>query len=206
MRERPILFSAPMVRAILDGSKTQTRRVMKPQPWARPEPEDGLWRLYAGDEGMEPFPCRYGQVGDRLWVRESILMPRAITERLLRDGADTWPRCVYCADGSWHGKAEPMMSVKDAAWEVGDWKSRGWRGRSSIHMPRWACRIELEITEVRVQRLQDIDGPDAWAEGIPHSPEVNPVHEFEDLWQSINGAGSWALNPWVWVIGLRRLP
>lgn len=77
--------------------------------------------------------------------------------------------------------------------------------KSPIHMPRWASRIEIEVTGVRVERLQDISAQDAWAEGIPHSPDVDPVHEFRTLWESISGAGSWGTNPWVWVVEFKRI-
>lgn len=197
MKERPILFSAPMVRALLAGTKTQTRRAMKPQPWARPEPEDGLWRLYAGDEGMEPFPCPYGQPGDRLWVKESFW------------GCDL------------PGYGDTPCVVYDDEWTGGEYapaEPRPWArkfGRiPSIHMPRDASRITLEVTEVRVERLQDISRNDAAAEGVdewaagalsPQGQLEDPRVQFDMLWESINGRGSWGANPWVWVVCFRRL-
>ena len=190
MKERPILFSAPMVRAILAGTKTQTRRAMKPQPWARPEPEDGLWRLYAGDEGMEPFPCRYGQIGDRLWVKESFW------------GCDL------------PGYGDTPCVVYDDEWTGGEYapaEPRPWArkfGRiPSIHMPRYASRILLEITDVRVQRLQDISEADAEAEGVDRIKAKVPRHldVYRYLWDGINGPGAWDANPWVWAVSFRRL-
>jgi hypothetical protein len=146
MKERPILFSAPMVRAILDGRKTQTRRVIKE-------------KLMRG-EGAHVNNCQYGKPGDRLWVRETFCYH------------DYLARYLYKADG--------VTGVK--------WKP-------SIFMPRIASRIMLEITGIRVERLQDISEEDAIAEGWPKSSDW-----YRSLWESINGQGSWVLNPWVWVI------
>jgi hypothetical protein len=183
MTERPILFNAPMVRAILNGSKTQTRRVVKGMAllWLRPDgftpeftalPENGL--------------CPYGQPGDRLWVRETF-------QRFTDDG-----EILYKADPAGF---EAMNEYKrDECLEA--------RWRPSIHMPRQLSRITLEITAVRVERLQEISEADAMAEGIPHS-EVSPPDmgrfTFRHLWESINGPGSWDSNPWVWVIEFRRV-
>lgn len=203
MTERPILFSAPMVRALLAGTKTQTRRAMKPQPsedfsvlaveWYSPvfvdrrgEEREGadIFGVYGDEEG---YKCPYGAPGDRLWVRESGWERPERTPRMLREGADTWARYYYDAD------AHDVESLKE-------W---GFKRRPSIHMPRWASRLTLEITGVRVEQLQDISATDAWAEGIPHSPDVNPLHEYEELWNAINGKGAWNENPWVWVIEFR---
>jgi hypothetical protein len=198
MKERPILFSAPMVRAILAGSKTQTRRAMKLKGWHTiEERDDGKpwpW-MYDSDHDSDYWlPCPYGQVGDRLWVREAWkahttfdhLPPRELPKSHL------W----YLADDGY--KAES-------------------RTRASMHMPRWASRITLEITEVRVERLQDISQADAIAEGAPPShPSIDKVsHEFgypdfsrswyAQLWEQINGAGSWEANPWVWAVNFRKV-
>lgn len=199
MGEKPILFSAPMVRAILAGQKTQTRRVVKP-PYAsfarRPEfnielsSRRHVWLAYkAGEPGdWKWIPCPYGQPGDRLWVRETFAHiyrhnKPAPVERKSDD-------VIYRADG--HGID---------AYAFGRWCP-------SIHMPRWASRITLEITSVRVERLQAISASDAIAEGIPAGGPENPdgieVREFRALWESINGADSWAANPWVWVVEFRR--
>lgn len=193
MCERSMLFQGPMVRAILDGRKTQTRRAVKlPHPWEIEERDDGSsWPWYpdyvTGGEWDGWVPCPFGQPGDRLWVRET-WAPHS-------DYPDA-NRAVYRADPG---------SVYDAE-----------RWRPSIHMPRWACRLVLEITEVRVERLQEIRDPDALAEGIGPNPDgygfhveagrfysANPVASFADLWASTGG--DWLANPWVWVISFKRL-
>lgn len=196
MRERPIIFSAPMVRAILAGTKTQTRRVVKPvgndDGFAMQDYGDGWWP-YRSDDGESPMKggneiphaCPYGQPGDRLWVKE------------------TWAR--DSADGALFYRADVGTGNEADDWQHNiDVGAPGYRWRPPIHMPRWASRITLEVTGVRVERLLDISADDAWAEGIEHSPDVNPVHQYIELWESINGQGSWNANPWVWVIEFRR--
>ena len=185
--ERPMLFSAPMVRALLAGTKTQTRRVVKPQP-----PEfDHATRQH---QRILVPRCPYGQPGDRLWVREST------AEDCI--GSASFAR--YTADGF----------TSRLAW----WYSK--KACPSIHMPRWASRILLEITAVRVERLQDISKADAMAEGLyqdqagrwttwsatkEHREHLNPIEAYRELWESINGAGSWGANPWVWAVEFRRI-
>ena len=178
MKERPILFSGPMVRAILDGRKTQTRQVVKNQERAW-----NFWRMFPTPSGdrfafrcnitTHDLKCTYGQQGDRLWVRE------------------TW---------------------MDSRGEDRRWKS-------PVTMPRWASRITLEVESVRVERLQEISEEDAKAEGIdgwhwdgdvlPFVAANRHLHpavlKYALLWQSINGPGSWAENPWVWVVTFRRV-
>lgn len=213
MRERPILFSAPMVRAILEGSKTQTRRVVKPRhDWFVDDGNNGTNRVYLQDYVTgEPEPvevqCPYGEIGDRLWVREA----------WTPDHAAFYPNIpvVYRADRGYEYERNDrgeVYSPEQKAWYPYRW-------RPSIHMPRAASRITLEITGVRVERLQDISEADAMAEGCqrielgPHEIGGTPVHPmtssyaeaFRRLWQSINGPESWAANPWVWVIQFRRL-
>lgn len=214
MRERPIIFSAPMVRAILDDRKTQTRRVVQlphqnplgawePTGIGGPNggrtvagntiPEQGaIWHTRTG----ECIACPYGAPGGRLWVRENGWERPALSARDLRDGADTWPPYEY--------DAEPLMS-----WEDGELKRLGWRRRPSIHMPRWASRITLEIESVRVERLQDISEADAEAEGVRNSLHLQGGRfardNFAHLWWTINGDGSWEANPWVWVVSFRRI-
>jgi hypothetical protein len=211
MRERPILFSAPMVRAILEGRKTMTRRVAKLKPWHRiEEKEDGShwpWMEIDGADMGHWLPCPYGAPGDRLWVRETFYDPL--------DGQSV----MYRADG------ELDANLWDA----------GVRWQPSIHMPRRASRITLEITAVRVERLQDISEADAIAEGLKRITKdggatvkhgipdrdglpgtddtgwpwrdwsADPCVAFRRLWESINGPGSWDANPWVWVVGVRRV-
>lgn len=196
MKERPILFSGPMVRAILAGQKTQTRRLVKPQPLCygssqsatiTPHPcgsgEFLLERWPKGDSQMQNFgrcslvpACPYGKPGDRLWVRETHYVQSA-----------------GYADGS--GKLILYKADGDAptTWTP------------SIHMYRWASRITLEITEVRLERLQNISAADAVAEGCD---SCTPYDQFRALWTFIHtadGPNGWAANPWVWVVGFRRV-
>jgi hypothetical protein len=212
MKERPILFSGPMVRAILDGSKTQTRRVVKDAQLA------GIGRCHwsktgwahlrlSGGCSCQPVRCPYGTPGDRLWVRET-----------WQHNIGNGPPIIYRAD---HGAAQ---SVYEADLATGAWKVAvsGWR--PSIHMPRAASRILLEITDVRVQRLQEISDEDARAEGIEYSddyavrehahvgldegdliPNAPPMPSFRSLWERIHGPGSWHANPWVWAITFWRI-
>jgi hypothetical protein len=186
VKERPILFSAPMVRAILAGQKTQTRRVVK----ARKDPDFGCQMSpgeIAGDEHQERL-CPYGQPGDRLWVRETW----AYGTHALSASRDEDGPFVYAADAILFGAQGRLCD----------------RWRPSIHMPRWASRITLEVTGVRVERLQDISVADAIAEGVVECNQnlrgLEPCMEwryaYEDLWGQINGQGSWDANPWVWVV------
>ncbi|HEY4137065.1 MAG TPA: hypothetical protein VGN65_01320 [Casimicrobiaceae bacterium] len=212
MKERPILFSGEMVRVILDGRKTQTRRVVTPQPNAGDA--DASWphdrsRLTFLDiiEKPEYYAacgwCRQGAPGDRLWVRETFFdydagepAPRGATpldHKVLID-----ERIEYRATPWYHEFADPEA--------CGPW-------RPSIFMPRWASRITLEITAVRVERLQDINEADAIAEGCTGAHFENaaedyaPTDEYRKLWDSLNakrGYG-WKVNPWVWVIQFSKL-
>ncbi len=187
MKERPILFSAPMVRALLSGTKTQTRRVMK-LVQVRP---DGM-----SDAQLAAALrlCPYGVPGDRLWVREA---HGYVSEDKF---GPVWDSIIYRADDN-------------AGWS-GKW-------RPSIHMPRAASRITLEVTGVRVERLQEISEADAIAEGIEpgavpgwwslYGRDANddmdrsPRVAYRSLWESINGPGSWDSNPFVWVVEFKRL-
>lgn len=176
MKNHPILFSAPMVRAILDGSKTQTRRAIKPQPRVLAG-ELLCWRDDAMTNEELVVRCPYGAPGDRLWVRET--------------WAPLTTGYAYRADTIWN--APPAD-----------------RWRPSIHMPRLASRITLQITGVRVQRLQEISESDAISEGIGESgyQDVfggNAVAHYHRLWNVINGIGSWEENPWVWVVEFKRV-
>lgn len=205
MKERPILFSAPMVLAILEGRKTQTRRAMKFQlaDDATPEIHDGklLWRY--PDETLRAVPycsgnSKYGQPGDWIWVREAWRTAEGFDIYPPRDIQATTP-IRYEADGAW---TFPDVGMAGS----------GGKYRPPMFMPRWASRINLEITGVRVERLQDISETDAIAEGV--SPDMDivwqtgddtPVGMFGELWESINGRGSWDVTPWVWVIEFRRM-
>ena len=201
-KERPILFSGPMVRALLDGSKTQTRRIVK------------LGMDSCGDpiHPTDPrLPCPYGQPGDRLWVKETWRASHFFDTVPPRDLAET-AAIRYEADGD----------LRDAGRKV-----EAGRIRQSIFMRRWMSRITLEITGVRVERLQEITSADAIAEGIKeYIPEredlrqrgkwwecyqygehafLDPRESYRSLWESINGAGSWDANPFVWFIEFRRI-
>jgi hypothetical protein len=202
MKERPILFSGPMVRAILDGSKTQTRRTFKGTTEHKGPYNPAYMEAHQQANGWGSI-CPHGTPGDRLWVRETWAVQHgfdAWTPRHIPRGA----RIYYSATADLKGPCG-----------VG-----GLRCRPSIFMPRWASRILLEITDVRVQRLQEISEGDARAEGVSDggclscgNPEPcgcgNPQPDARDgfawLWQSINGPGSWHANPWVWAITFQRL-
>ena len=184
MSERPILMSAPMVRSILAGKKTQTRRIVKGQYSGLPHMVgDDVAFLDKGRRTGPDQRCPYGVPGDRLWVRET----HCAFER---------GHVHYAADFTRDPKGE---------------REHGVRWTPSIHMPRWASRITLEITDVRVERLQEISEADAIAEGTaPYRLPVHPAREalrhvdgYAQLWDSINGAGSWAANPWVWVVSFK---
>ena len=169
MKERPILFNGEMVRAILDGRKTQTRRVVKDCYLMGGPPEDYLLSR-----------CPFGQPGDRLWVRE------------------TWGHngCLCCPIHYRATDPDP------------DTGNPYFRWYPSIHMMRSASRITLEITNVRVERLNEITRGEAMEEGCPFSnmaAGIDPRDWFSDLWESINGAGSWSFDPWVWVIEFRKV-
>lgn len=183
VKERPILFSGPMVRAIIEGRKTQTRRIIKPQPY---QDAGGWWhfdgfrpkakRNTGAQAGSHPpdqwtqftYSCPYGSIGQRLWVRE------------------TWAQQL---DGNFIYRADQENA----------YFTLGGKWRPSIHMPRIASRILIEITHIRVQRLQYISADDARAEGCT-DPGPIAIGEFQTLWEKINGPESWALNPYVWAI------
>lgn len=213
MKERGMIFNDEMVRAILDGRKTQTRRIVKGTDGAVkfcPEcdinGEDIFVVLGEKDHtGMNPvlgaIACPFGTVGDRIWVRETYQGPLFDYEHMkayLEDSSEfEKPEfCVYRADG------KPAPEFYDAD----DNLHCCWR--PSIHMPRWASRILLEITDVRVERLNDISECDAKAEGAPtECCVIGDKHflGFRSLWKSIYGEESWQANPWVWVIEFKRI-
>ena len=217
MKERPILFSAPMVRAILAGAKTQTRRVVKPpigyrcpdamKHWTDVNFQNGrpVW-LVRGEAGaFKWMPCPYGQPGDRLWVRETWAahwMYDDVPHSVARSN-----RCdLQRTDNRWFaadGDGAPSQHGSEPNGLRGRW-------RPSIHTPRWASRITLEITGVRVERLQDIRETDAQAEGAepllvpPDGGSTVYTEGYRHLWEQINGPGSWDANPFVWVVEFRR--
>ena len=213
MKERPILFKGAMVRAILDGSKTQTRRIVKPQvlnvggatPWewkgTRPKSKTGTgWIASTHLDGLLSwlkYSCPYGKPGDRLWVRET-------WGKVHHEGVDPLPTYFYRAD-EYDAERDSLI-----------------RWKPSLFMPRWASRITLEVVSVRVERLNDISEEDAKREGadpvelltdvatglltIPMvSYNGSYVDGYAALWESINGPGSWAVNPWVWVVEFRKI-
>lgn len=226
MKERPLLFSAPMVLATLDGSKTQTRRIFNPRRWTAArlnllrfvhvlfgeatkilscaQPADTAYAgfdIFPYAHSPSYFKCPYGQPGDRLWVRET--------------HCPNWcDKTIYKADG---GSAIEAGYPKEPKW------------RPSIHMRREYSRILLEITDVRIERLQDISEADAMAEGISEvnfrpcdgfplslgymvgkddgktSLATSAIAAYRELWEAINGASSWDKNPWVWVIEFKKI-
>ena len=206
--EKPILMSAPILKAALADLKTQTRRIVKPQPG--PEiteilhADDDIWLAYIKQKyGQEyELKCPYGQPGHRLWVRENW--------RTLESLDHVKPRDLYAGTPvHYNADEKPEFDILDYG-----------RGRPSIHMPRIFARIILEITGIRIERLQDISEADARAEGIGpclglstcggsdqcHDCEYDHPREwFQNLWESINGPGSWAVNPWVWVVEFKRV-
>ena len=194
MTDRPILFSAPMVRALLDGWKTQTRRVLTAYCDEAPAfVEDGV--VTALDENDRPYRWpKKPAVGDRLWVRESFNHAFRLDDDECPEGEE---QVFYRADGQ---PFDRYLCPKTDRWLDGmPWKP-------SIHMPRLASRLTLIVESVKVERLQDISRGDAMAEGCPF-PNIakgdDPRRWFGDLWNSINGAGSWQANPWVVAIGFR---
>ncbi len=198
---RPVLFSGPMVRAILDGRKTLTRRVVKPQPYGsdfhspewfspcvvgrdgeqRPGPDTFGISQYDGEWSIR---CPYGGPGNQLWVREAWKAMDAdwkVVEAPDDLDGTRWPHVSYKADHINPNGAKPI------------------KWRTSIHMPRWASRITLAIEAIQVERLHDISEEDAIAEGC-QSDSLSSREVYAKLWDSINGNGSWDANPWVWMV------
>lgn len=245
MKERPILFSAPMVRAILEGRKTQTRRLVK-LPHHNPlgvwEPcviggesggrtssgetipqQQAIWHTRTGDS----IACPHGQPGDRLWVRETFTVEHQVESDQSPPHSDGRP--VYqCPHGSgWrqaHYRATdpaPELQYEDMSADC----EPECRWKPSIHMPRWASRILLEVVSVRAERLHDISEAGALAEGVSslrgegrffmdYRKSGNGTddftagsakYSFQTLWESIRGEESWNANPWVWVIEFRKV-
>ncbi|HIG3590509.1 TPA: hypothetical protein ACYE2S_002565 [Klebsiella pneumoniae] len=210
MTERGMIFNGEMVLAILDGRKTQTRRPIK---WKQTrfteigEREDGSkWPWSEDAEHACDFwhPCPFGAVGDRIWVRETFC-----TVDDTQYGGGKW--VDY--------RATPKFEASHpAGWDCAPNDAEALKWRPSIHMPRWASRILLEITDVRVERLNAISQEDAQAEGMEltgwrptySDPDsggevLTPYDNFAQLWESIYGEESWKANPWVWVIEFKRV-
>lgn len=190
---RPILFSGPMVRAILDGRKTQTRRAIRPQPMLAADIDERTVNP-AWQAGFIDVRCPYGQPGDQLWVRETFF--QAFRRPPATTGASAG--CIYRAD-------DDGIHL-NPGWSP---NGRGGGWQPSIFMPRWASRLTLRITGVRVERLQEImvSPEDMLAEGVTAVPEAaeHLAYEYRGLWNSLNGADAWDLNPWVWVIEFARV-
>lgn len=250
MKERPILFNADMVRAILDGRKTQTRRIMKVQPESS---QFGIRRVIASTEhsdiGKYHWSCSnalgshvrsklfafpLGQVGDRLWVRETwgdMNLEGIPAVAFRADGGVYSPMDdeSFLDEDGYFNYYDPRVAKYDFTTCYPD-LINGVDGlwRPSVHMPRWASRITLEITGVRVERLQDISEEDAKAEGVTRIennygngpaycdyllPDLNDTAEwcsnakrsFQSLWRSIYGPENWHLNPYVWCVDFKRL-
>jgi hypothetical protein len=214
MTEKPILFSGPMVRAILDGRKTMTRRVIKVQPPVEAtsagnysssrEGVTNRWTWMSGNpkdcdtwEPLDDFRLPYAP-GDLLWVRETWAEACELDED---DKPATDMRTYYRADG------EPFSRYLDP--DTDTWRD-GLKWKPSILMPRWASRITLRVTAVKVERLQDISEEDAKAEGVetpilPHWPSAPFKSAFRGIWLDLHGPGSWEANPWVMAVSFERV-
>ncbi|MGI4674891.1 hypothetical protein ACR2YN_06920 [Klebsiella pneumoniae] len=237
MTERGMIFNAEMVRAILDGRKTQTRRIMKAQPESNQlglllitdsTKHSDIGKYHWAESNAtgnhvrsKLFSCPFGAVGDRIWVRETFC-----TVDDTQYGGEKW--VDY--------RATPRYEASHpAGWDSAPNDAEALKWRPSIHMPRWASRILLEITDVRVERLNAISEEDAqsegvhtevwdqtvvarnyaaideffqfWSEDMPHYVEMNQLYRssFRSLWESIYGAENWLANPWVWVIEFKRV-
>lgn len=219
MRERPILFSDQRVRALLIGQQTQTRRIMKSQAFG--PGQDNHEGCYAFDVmtnhrhghqimSMENlnYCCPYGQPGDQLWVREAwrgpIIPPEQVNEYEKSPASFRYPHyCQYRADASEYGN------------NVGGRDKFGWQ--TGIHMPRWASRINLQITHVRAEKIQTISDDDIIAEGVQtdshflnsfftmNSETGSPKEAYKRAWEKQYGSTSWEVNPWVWVIEFKLI-
>lgn len=203
MTDRPILFSGPMVRALLDGRKTQTRRVLRPVrgvmlkdfEFGKNEPNEvGNWGRLSRDKIRNPD----FSIGDRLWVRETVTLK--YMENFLSGEPTQNVIAGFAADNT--------DVVEQLGFQVSPWWKNLDRDLSSIHMPRWASRLTLAVTDVRVQRLQEIGLCDTWAEGCEvrqmwlfgaDKDERDKIGRgvYQNLWESLHGRGSWAANPWI---------
>lgn len=221
MTERGMIFNGEMVRAILDGHKTHTRRPVKPQPeltknsgfsWNGAVYGSGS-NDHETNRNFAHIKCPHGKPGDRIWVRETWWQAGQSYARYPDDDEYGWygsRRVLFAADGN--PPNEPNDHYPNG---LGGGKfsaakpSHLWRKRPSIHMPRWASRILLEITDVRVERLQAITLGDICKEigcGLyDFHPATYGFQVWEELWESIYGEGSWQANPWVWVIEFKRI-
>ena len=235
-KERPILFNGDMVRAILDGRKTQTRRKLacssRYSDWqyaCKTLDRDDLRGFLPGadensfllqktegpivDREWQPVSCPIGNVGEVLYIRETWAVGKC---------ADSLKPSELCPK-TWLQENNGLWYFADRTSPINPISPRG-KTRVSIHMPKWAARIKIEITDIRLERLQDISEADAKAEGIKSHQEdaaffydymkssdlrkewfMDPVKSFESLWNSVNSVCSWDFNPWVWVIEFERV-
>ncbi|HIJ71681.1 MAG TPA: hypothetical protein HPP87_10010 [Planctomycetes bacterium] len=220
MTDHPLLFNGDMVNALLAGRKTQTRRVIKPQPILQPNhppfkdrgydvwwhPKTACQTVHALRQSLRDY-CPYGDIGDRIWVKETfaientceydehIDIPTDRPVKTIEDGYHLIPH---------YRATEPEPHITDGGPD-GDDDTTKWS--PSIFMPKWAARIWLEITGIRIERVQDIDAGDITKEGLIASSTMDLIAVWIDLWDSINaerGYG-WHVNPWVWAISFRRL-
>lgn len=246
MKERGMIFNGEMTRAILDGRKTQTRRIMKLQPKPSKSRPGDFWfsskklesMVHVSDlaPGNSPIAdyhlfiqehcCPFGAVGDRIWVRETWATLGnedgccVDWEGNLCKGDERSAARIYRASCEQRPGDYGLWSIPDDAYWKPHTKEHKFEGawRPSIHMPRWASRILLEITDVRVERLNAISQEDAQAEGMEltgwrptySDPDsggevMTPYDNFAELWSSIYGDESWKANPWVWVISFERV-
>ncbi|HGZ0311786.1 TPA: hypothetical protein ACOJ3H_003514 [Klebsiella pneumoniae] len=244
MKERGMIFNSEMVRAILDGRKTQTRRIMKVQPESNQlglllitdsTKHSDIGKYHWAESNAtgnhvrsKLFSCPFGAVGDRIWVRETWATLGnedgcyVDWEDNLCKGDERSAARIYRASCEQRPGDYGLWSIPDDAYWKPHTKEHKFEGawRPSIHMPRWASRILLEITDVRVERLNAISEEDARAEGIidggclncgePEpcgcaNPDPDATDAFAYLWQSIYGQESWNANPWVWVIEFERV-
>lgn len=203
MKDTPLLFTPENAQKSHDGTKTQTRRIIKPQPGklvsffhqlsASGSKENGLWfpmiSKWVQDQHTKVLPCPYGMVGDRLWVREAWGF---------QDDAHTIVQY----------KASKRQAATYEEWAAGGdlWMHHA-KWKPSIHMPKWACRTWLEITDVRVEQIRNISELDCEAElGVPPYSLGNVAYQkFQNLWISINGQESWDRNDWCWVLSYKKV-
>jgi hypothetical protein len=236
VKQTPILFSAPMVCAILEGRKTQTRRIVKPQPpfaceyvingaythaLCRAIGKPDHWVPPTAKSTDHRLPCPQGGPGDQLVVKEHAWMwcekvPNGVTPKgrqKFKYEPMRYAKIFYCSDHPEKPTIDVVSEYRGYEW--------GWRKKLGRFLPRWASRITLEVVSLRVEHLNAISAEDAKAEGIEYREGPgfkfygelekldqwthSPVWSYETLWESINGAGSWKANPWVWVITFRRL-
>lgn len=193
MKNKPILFSAPMIRALLDGCKRMTRRVVKCEGEPFPSASGAVLDVGPG-QSIRELVCPYGQTGDLLWVKENW------AQRLDRDHLNGTQLYAAGVREAWYWADGPSKCCNTGC------AGAAGRVRTARFMPRWASRITLRVTDVRVQRLQEITEAEALAEGAapmlvpPDGGSCPHVEGFRVLWDSIHGPESWGRNPWVWVI------